>query len=68
MKHDGRYCYESRDQERIRMAQPIPSQCPECGALDIHVAKVSPDAHDRGEEWVTRASCEGCEEYVEWFD
>ena len=50
------------------MAQPIPTQCPDCGAMDIHVAKVSPNDHDRGEAWVTRAACEACEEYVEWFD
>ncbi|WP_394740109.1 hypothetical protein [Natronococcus roseus] len=50
------------------MAQPIPSQCPDCGAVEIRVAKVSPNDHDRGEGWATRATCEACEEYVEWFD
>ncbi|WP_394740100.1 hypothetical protein [Natronococcus roseus] len=50
------------------MTQSIPSQCPECGALEIRITKLPPDDHDRGEDWATRAACEACEEYVEWFD
>ena len=50
------------------MQQQIPSQCPECRAIDIEVVSVPPDRHDRGSDWLTRVECEGCGEYTEWFD
>jgi hypothetical protein len=46
---------------------PVPSTCPECGAIDVTVRDVPPDMHDRGDSWTTRAECEACDEYVEWF-
>ncbi|AGB38806.1 hypothetical protein Natoc_3062 [Natronococcus occultus SP4] len=50
------------------MTQSIPTQCPECGSLDVRVTKLSPSEHDQGDEWATRVACRGCTEYVEWFN
>lgn len=50
------------------MAHQIPSQCPECGAITIEVVSVPPSKHDLGTDWLTRAKCEQCSEYVKWFD
>ena len=49
-------------QSRSRMSQPISTQCPECGAMEIRVTNVFSNKHDRGEEWVTRDVCGACEE------
>jgi hypothetical protein len=46
----------------------VPTQCPECLSLDVDVTEVPPDSHDRGDGWYTRAECQDCEEYVEWFE
>jgi ribosomal protein L32 len=46
----------------------IPSQCPECGEIKIRAVSVPPDDHSRGNQWATRAQCENCGEYSEWFD
>lgn len=50
------------------MQRQIPSQCPECSGITIEVTSVPPSNHDRSREWVTRAECEQCGEYVAWFD
>lgn len=49
------------------MAETIPSQCPECGHVDVRVLKIPPDKHRRGESWLTRADCRACD-YTGWFD
>jgi hypothetical protein len=46
----------------------IPSQCPECGEIKVRTVTVPPDDHNRGNQWVTRAHCESCGEYNEWFN
>lgn len=50
------------------MAGKPPAECPDCGALSVRVTKVAPWNHDRGDEWVTQAECDECDEYQEWFD
>lgn len=49
------------------MSQTIPSQCPECSAVAVDATQVPPDRHDRGDEWLTRAECAACGDYLEWF-
>ncbi|ELY54996.1 hypothetical protein C491_17449 [Natronococcus amylolyticus DSM 10524] len=50
------------------MTRAIPSQCPECGSLNVSMINISPDDHERGDEWATRVECTDCGEYAEWFD
>lgn len=45
----------------------IPTQCPNCGAVTVSISDVAPENHSEGAEWLTRAECENCEEYAEWF-
>jgi len=46
----------------------VPTQCPVCGSISVSVSNVAPGNHTRGDGWVTRAECQECGEYVEWFD
>ena len=46
----------------------IPPQCPECGTIAISVKKLPPAEHNQGETWLSRAECNNCNEYVEWFE
>jgi hypothetical protein len=46
---------------------PIPSNCPACGDGDLDVTNVPPQKHDRGDGWVTQATCPSCS-YLEWFE
>lgn len=48
------------------MQAAVPSQCPECGDLDVRVLDIPPDKHGRGEEWLTRADCRACD-FTAWF-
>lgn len=50
------------------MSESIPPQCPECGSTDLKLTRVSPTDHEKGEEWVTHAKCEQCDDYLEWFE
>lgn len=50
------------------MQRQIPSQCPECSGITVEVASVPPSQHDRGSDWMTRATCTECGEYVTWFE
>lgn len=43
-------------------------QCPKCGAIAVRVSRVPPTVHEAGAEWKTRAVCENCQEYVEWYE
>ncbi|MDG5759917.1 hypothetical protein QA600_11255 [Natronococcus sp. A-GB1] len=51
----------------VGMSQQIPSQCPECRSLNVRITRVSPDDHDRSEEWATRVECDDCDAYTDWF-
>lgn len=52
----------------MRMGEPIPSQCPDCGAIAIEVTDVPPSEHRRGDEWKMHAKCTECDAYDEWID
>ena len=45
---------------------PIPSQCPECGAIAVEISDVPPSNHDHGDAWRTRVECGACDEFAEW--
>lgn len=48
------------------MSHSVPSH-PKGNDSSVRVTKLSPDDHDREDQWVTRATCDRCGEYVEWF-
>ena len=47
--------------------EQVPSQCPECGSIDVRINRVAPSSHERGDEWSIRAECRDCNDYTEWF-
>jgi endogenous inhibitor of DNA gyrase (YacG/DUF329 family) len=45
-----------------------PAECPECGTLSVEILQIPPQDHDRGDEWLTQATCPECDQYQEWFE
>jgi len=45
----------------------IPSDCPDCGDMDLDVASIPPQNHDRGDSWVTRTTDTSCS-HIAWFE